>query len=178
MAQSSLKSVFHITIPEDFVTQAETCELIVQPKPSTMVKPTTLHLPTLPQLPNLNQRLVPRYHRPVPTSPALGVTRKLVDPRPAADPAVTQEVPALAVPMPTRSATPTQRRPAALRFCFQCGTPIAPWRDACGAHDRRQGRGLPPPPVLAPLHDAPPPDLSEAMTAIQPKVVLFPRSGT
>lgn len=178
MAQPDLKPVFHITIPTDFLVQAETRELIAQPKPRALVNPTTLHLPALPQLPNLAQHLMPRYHRPIPTSPSLGVTRKIAATRPMSDLAATNAIPTVKAPISVRSATPTQRRLPALRFCFLCGTPVAPWHDACGTHDRRQGRGLPPPTRLAPLHDTPPPDLSETMTALHPKVVLFPRSGT
>ncbi len=49
------------------------------------------------------------------------------------------------------SATPTERRPEPARFCYQCGAAAPPWRDCCGSHDRRHGRGLPQPARLVAL---------------------------
>lgn len=56
------------------------------------------------------------------------------------------------------SAQPTTLRLAPLRYCFQCGVTIPLWREDCPGHDRRQGRGLPPPPRLVPLE----PDVAQA----------------
>src|SRR5690348_4483063 len=38
------------------------------------------------------------------------------------------------------SATPTARRPEPMRYCYQCGAVIPPWREQCFRHERQHGR--------------------------------------
>ncbi len=49
------------------------------------------------------------------------------------------------------SATPTTHRPEPMRFCYQCGAVIPPWRESCFVHEQYHGRGLPPPVHLEPI---------------------------
>jgi hypothetical protein len=51
------------------------------------------------------------------------------------------------------SATPTCLRPEPMRFCYQCGAVIPPWRESCFAHERYHGRGLPAQVRLVPIVD-------------------------
>jgi hypothetical protein len=50
-----------------------------------------------------------------------------------------------------RSVTPTTRRPEPMRYCYQCGAVIPPWRERCFAHELSHGRGLPSPVRLEPI---------------------------
>jgi hypothetical protein len=62
-------------------------------------------------------------------------------------------------PLPPRATRPLVAPPPPMalaahrqiRFCFQCGAVVPPWRATCAIHDRRAGQGLPPRVALTPL---------------------------
>ena len=83
--------------------------------------------------------------------------------RPIPDPATrllaTVKMPSVATQRPTRL------RPLPSRFCYQCGSPVPPWRDDCAVHHARLRPALPLPPRLLAID---PDDVTALSTCVIP----------